>query len=313
MLNGIHGTPLSLLRSYLTNRQHCVCIDNHTSSFLFTGGVPQESVLGPLLFNVFINDIVQIDSEEKFIMHADNTTLLISGKCDNNLVMRCNATLERFHVRSQSNRININPAKTMVVIFRAKNKQVKLNHIIKYSNNTIQIVNETKILGVTFSACLSWDTHINNICRNLSSATGAFARTRSLLPTKVKINLYYALFESHLNYCSLVWANTTKTSVTKIQILQKKIMRLISGVHYLSGTRYIFNSYKIVAFQHMYHFRILRYFYFSSGQSKNFLHQQHCKHIQKTQLTRAVLTFGTYLAFVRTTNYNLRNATFQIF
>lgn len=184
--------------------------------------------------------------------------------------MKCNGILERLHSWSQSNRINVNPGKTKVVIFRAKHKPVKLNHIIKYSNSTIEIVNEIKILGVTFSACLSWDTHISNIRKKLSSATGALARTRSLLPSKVKLKLCFALFESHLNYCSLVWATTTKTNITKIQILQKKIMRLISGVHYLSPTVGIFNSYNIIACQHMYHFRIVRCFYFSSVPSKNF-------------------------------------------
>lgn len=272
MLSGIRGTALSLIRSYLTNRQQCVCIDDNISSFLSTTtGVPQGSVLGPLLFNVFVNDIVQIDSEAKFIMYADDCTLLISGQCEDNLVMKCNGILERLHFWSQSNRININPAKTKVVIFRAKHKPVKLNHIIKYSNSRIEIVNEVKILGVTFSACLTWDTHINNICKKLSSATGALARTRSLLPSKVKMKLYYALFESHLNYCSLVWATTTRTNIKKIQILQKKIMRLISGAHYLSPTVGIFNSYNVIAFQHMYHFRIIRSFYFSSVASNNFL------------------------------------------
>lgn len=291
MLNGVRGTPLSLLRSYLTNRQQCVCIGDHISSFLpTTSGVPQGSVLGPLLFNVFVNDIVQIDSEAKFIMYADDCTLLISGECEDNLVMKCNAILERLHFWSQSNRIHINPAKTKVVIFRAKHKQVKLNHIIKYSNNTIEIVDEIKILGVTFSACLSWNTHINNICKKLSSATGALARTRSLLPTKTKIKLYYALFESHLNYCSLVWATTTKTNITKILTLQKKIMRLISGADYLSPTRDIFKSCNVIAFQHMYHFRILRSFYFSSGPSKDFL------------TSTALLTHSTNIVNTRNTD-----------
>lgn len=104
------------------------------------------------------------------------------------------------------------------------------------------------------------------------------------------MKLYYALFESHLNYCSLVWATTTKTNITKILTLQKKIMRLISGADYLSPTRDIFKSCNVIAFQHMYHFRILRSFYFSSGPSKDFL------------TSTALLTHSTNIVNTRNTD-----------
>lgn len=261
---GVRGKPLELLKSYLNNRQQYVCLQGSQSSFLpISRGVPQGSILGPLLFNLYINDLVNIDKSAKFIIYADDSTILFSGLNVNELVLKCNNTLLKLSSWSSLNEIKINPLKTKVIIFHARGKSVELSSPILYEGQNIPLVNEHKILGVTFSAHLSWNSHIEELCKKLSSTTGALSRCQRLLPSKVKLQVYYALFASHLNYCSLVWTTTTKNNLNKIFLLQKKILRHIANIPYLASTKTVFQEYNIVRVQHLYKFRVLQSFHFS--------------------------------------------------
>lgn len=173
--SGIRGKPLTLIKSYLEDRKQAVHIDNQQSYFLrVRNGVPQGSVLGPLLFSVYINDIVSIDRTVKFI-YADDSSILMSGPNANDLIIKCNEILNKLSVWSTLNYIRINPIKTKVVIYRARNRIVETQHVLRYVDQEVQMVNEHKILGVTFSSNLRWDTHVENICRNLSAVTGVIS------------------------------------------------------------------------------------------------------------------------------------------
>lgn len=120
---GIRGNPLSLIKSYLADRQQCVYIRNHQSSLLpIIRGVPQGSVLGPLLFNVYLNSIVNIDQGLKFIIYADDCTILFSGPDVNELVTKCNQLLNRLREWSDINLLKINPAKTKLCYFVQETK-----------------------------------------------------------------------------------------------------------------------------------------------------------------------------------------------
>lgn len=117
----------------------------------------------------------------------------------------------------------------------------------------------------------SWKYLIDQLCSKLSSAAGALSRCRSLIPVHAKLSVYHALFASNLNYCSLVWMTTTKENIEKIIILQKKIIRHVADVGYLSSTRTLFPLYNIVKIENMYNFRILRMFCYSFSTHKCFL------------------------------------------
>lgn len=271
-LHGVRGTALAFMKSYLEDRYQYVHIGNHKSSLLsISKGVPQGSVLGPLMFNIYINSIVNIDNTGKFIIYADDSTILLSGSNTNDLGVKCNILISKLIHWSLCNRISINPAKTKVMFFRARNKVVKLDIPIMCLGKEIEIVDEYKTLGITFSSTLAWDAHVEKLCKRLSSTAGALSRCRALLPTKIKLQIYYALFASHINYCSLVWLTTTKSNINKIFLLQKKVIRHVVSIDYFAPTLSHFQTYNIITAENMYNFRILRSFYRSSPAFIQFL------------------------------------------
>lgn len=301
---GIRGKPLDLLKSYLQNRQQYVCLQGSKSPFLsISRGVPQGSILGPLLFNLYINDLVNIDKSAKFVIYADDSTILFSGPNVGDLVSECNNTLSTLSTWSSLNELKINPTKTKIVIFHARSKTVQLLNPISYEGQNIAVVDEHKILGVTFSSHLSWNSHVEELCRRLSSTTGALSRCQRLLPTKVKLQIYYALFASHLNYCNLVWITTTKQNLNKILLLQKKILRHIADIPYLASTRTVFQEYTVMRVQHLYKFRVLQAFYFSDTYKKFLETISHLKLNDTTISTRHTLAW--FVPHYRTT-YNLQ-------
>lgn len=271
---GIRGSALSLFDSYLRNRSQCVCIHDHKSSFLsLKYGVPQGSILGPLLFNVFINDVAGVDPRAQLVMYADDITLLLSGAKLDEIFITCNEVLSKLSRWAQSNEMKINPSKTKAVIFCARNKNVSLQNSIYLDNQLVEIVHEHKILGVHFSSNLSWDTHIDYICKKLAQVNGVLFRCRSLIPLQAKLQIYYALFHSCLTNCSLVWGTTTTSNINRLTILQKKIIRLIDNIDRMQTTKQAFVKYNIIRFDNMYKFRLLDTMYYASPVVANFLKQ----------------------------------------
>lgn len=269
---GVRGHPLALMKSYLANRTQCVCIDNILSSFVtLKNGVPQGSVLGPLLFNLYINDLVNIDPTVDFFIYADDSTILFNGKDANQLIIRCNAFLVKLSDWSLLNVIRINPTKTKAILFRARNKPFQLEYSITYSGQNIELVNEHKILGVIFSCHLSWDAHFNNLRNKFSAVAGVLSRCRAFMPIKAKLQIYHALFTSQFNYCCLVWATTTGTNINKIITLQKALLRHIANIEPRSTTKTLSQKYQIIWVDRYYEYRVLQVFYFAKKQYSDFL------------------------------------------
>lgn len=292
---GIRGTSLCLINSYLSNRSQFVCLNNTESCPLpIPRGVPQGSVLGPLLFNLYINDIVFIDEGVKFFIYADDSTVLVSGKDVNNLIVRCNSLLDRLAMWSEANCLRINVNKTKAVLFRARNKAFNQRNSLILNNNIIEVVNEHKLLGVWFSCHLSWDSHVRYVAHKLSSIAGAVSRCRMVMPVNVKLQIYYALFASQINYCSLVWGTTTKGNINKILLLQKRILRHIANVDRIFPTRNLFLQYNIIRFEHNYEFRILQSMYFCGSERQTFLHTL----ASLTPCSTSVMTRNSELWFI---------------
>lgn len=274
---GFRGKTLLLLKSYLGTRKQFVCVNGHSSERkpIFSG-VPQGSILGPFLFNVYVNDIANTDKGAKFVVYADDTTLLFSATTETELFTKANVTLQHLHKWSKLNALKINTAKTKAILYRPKAKNINIGKHLRLNNSTIEIVPALKTLGVYFTENMSWDRHVNHIVSKLPSIVGVTYANKKNLPTKVKLLIYNALFYSQINYCHLVWGNTTMSNLQKVYLLQKKTLRNIFTVPYDHPSEQLFFKSGIMKIQNLYPYRLGSSYKVDVKNNTNFLARLAC-------------------------------------
>lgn len=255
---GFRGIPGDLLKSYLTHRKQCVVINEKRSPLLSVhSGVPQGSVLGPVLFNIYINDIINSIECTNCLIYADDTSLFFQSNNINDLVSLANVTLNKLLEWTRVNVLEINVSKTKAVLFAPVQKLITRDINIQLGSEMIKVTNEAKTLGITFNQHLSWNAHVDRVAGTLAKACGILCRFRQILTTKVKLMLYNSLFASHINYCNLVWGVTSQANKTKLHLLQKKAIRHIVNAPYDAHTKELFASLNVLPFQHLYNFNLI--------------------------------------------------------
>ena len=221
---GIRGIALKLFENYLSNRRQYVMVDGVCSDYSnVTCGVPQGSVLGPLLFLIYINDIKQTSDVLNFSLFADDTSVVTTHSNISTLVQITNDELGKLNDWFKCNKLFLNYNKTNYIIFRSRNRSVPQNiPPVSIGNNIIHRKEHVQFLGIILDEFLNWKHHINYISIKLSKSVGVLSRLKYILPSNILLMLYNSIILPHLNYCDIIWGNTFKTYLDKIQILQKK-------------------------------------------------------------------------------------------
>ena len=218
---GVRGNAINLIKSYLSNRLHHVKIQNSKSRCAITlHGVPQGSVLGPLLFLIYINDLNHAIINSTTIHFADDTSLICEEKSLKKLNKKVNRDLSLLVHWLRANKISLNASKTDLVLFRTKNKNVTKHLNFRLSGQQLKIKQTTKYLGVILDENLSWQSQINVLLTKLSRSTGVISKMRHYLSYRTMLSVYYALFDSHINYCSQVLGYITQETLSKIEKIQ---------------------------------------------------------------------------------------------
>lgn len=247
---GIRGQPLNWFKSYLHQRQQYVTIHKQRSENKHIQcGVPQGSILGPLHFIIYINDLENSSKTLHKVIFADDTNLFLSHKNEFELQKLLNKELQNVDNWFKVNKLSINTSKTNYIIFCPNKKQLDyddLNFQIKIKGEEIKRVKTTKFLGVFIDDHLNFKHHIEYLVKKLSKYVGLFFKLRHLLPQAILLTLYKTLFEPHLNYCNIIWCNTSHTYLKKLEILQKKVICAISWSDFNAPTRSIFLGYGIL-------------------------------------------------------------------
>ena len=226
---GIRGNCLKWLHSYLTTRNQCVQIGNKLSSALpITCGVPQGSVLGPLLFLVYINDIANSSDKIQFQLFADDTCIFYSHRDKTILENTLNNELNHVSNWLIANKLSLNVDKSNVLTFRNKNSND--DQILNLSINGEQLKEKifAKYLGVFFYHKLTWDYQIEHITTKLVKGNALLAKLRHFVPEKTMLGVYNALIQPHLDYGILSWSSSAQSHLSKIEKLQNKSVRIIS-------------------------------------------------------------------------------------
>ena len=226
---GIRGLACQWFKSYLSDRYQYVKVGNAKSILkLIKHGVPQGSVLGPLLFLLYINDLhTAINSSETFHF-ADDTHLLNFSKKIEALCSKVSADLRSLICWLNANKISLNVQKTEFIIFHSKSKVLSFDPFLKVGGKKIFPSSSIKYLGVHLDKHLDWKSHVNSIIPKLQRANGALSKLRHLIPLKPLTSIYHALFQSHIRYACQVWGLRDTHITHRILTLQKTALRLIT-------------------------------------------------------------------------------------
>ena len=226
---GIRGVALNWIKNYLNNRMQCTEIgDTQSELELIKCGVPQGSVLGPLLFLIYINDIVNSSKLFKFTLFADDTSLYYSCKNTNNLENVINCELAKISDWLSANRLSLNVAKSKLLYFTNKNRNALKDIVVKINGESLNEVDSAKYLGVYMDNKLSWNVHTNNIKLRLSKGISMLAKIRHYVPESVRRSLYFTFINSHTGYNLLNWGTASSTNFGTISAKTRKAIRLIS-------------------------------------------------------------------------------------
>ena len=233
---GVEGSALSWFGSYLTGRKQQVKLPCGTTSDLcdITTGVPQGSVLGPLLFIIYINDLPKCVPLLKVILFADDTSCLYRARDETELFSTLNWQLQKLADFFLANKLSLNVRKTRCMAFLPKKCHFHYQDLVLDNEKITWITpnptkSETyyKFLGVLLDPELTFREHVGKVSAKLSSAAYAVSSSQRVLPRKVVLSVYRSLFESHILYCCTAWGSARPKLLQPLGALQTKVLKSI--------------------------------------------------------------------------------------
>jgi exonuclease III len=259
---GIRGKSFEWLTSYLQNRKQFVSFNNTKSTHLpITCGVPQGSILGPLLFLIYVNDISNISELTLPILFADDTNLFFKGKQIENITLTINRELDNIYKWINANKLSLNIDKTNYMIFKPKNKKIQSDINITINNNNLIQVNSSKFLGVILDENLSWFNHISYIKTKISKGLGIIKKTRKFFNDNIIRTLYHSFIFPYLTYCLEIWGSAAETHLNLLLKVQKQYVRIATHSDFRAHTNDLFKKLNILPIEKLYHNQILIFMY----------------------------------------------------
>ena len=245
---GFRGVVNNWFRSYLTDRKQKVVINGFESeSKNLAHGVPQGSVLGPILFLIYINDLHKCIRHSTTYHFADDTNLLHISNDYKTLQRKVNYDLFSLHKWLTANKISLNEGKTELIYFRKSGIAPTLK--IKLHGKTLIPTKFVKYLGIYLDEFLSGETQCFELIKKLNRANGMLAKARHYVPDLELKNIYHAIFSSHIHYGSQVWTPKLVSVTDKISRLQKAAMRIMSFSEFRAHSEPLFKKLQILKFQ----------------------------------------------------------------
>ena len=225
---GIRGKALELIDSYLSDRLQRVKLDSIKSNDKsIDTGVPQGSILGPLLFILYINDLFDVLPENTVLSYADDTVVVCTGTSWNEAQQKMNHTLQSVSVWLALNQLTLNVSKTVYIPYGITKKSIPKELVIKINGQPIQRVNTAKYLGVIFDCHLKWQQHVTSIKKKTKYLIFVFKKLSQFMNGPTLMTVYYALFNSYATYGIIAWGGAYKSVLNGLQNIQNRLLKII--------------------------------------------------------------------------------------
>ena len=224
---------INLMKSYLKNRTQVVSVNGTKSNTAeISSGVPQGSILGPLLFLIFVNDLPLVLSGKvsSTDMYADDTTIYDIQADMGTLRSNLQESLTILQKWCKQNGMLLNTEKTKVMLISTRQKRIRLDTrllSLTYNETDLQLTTGDKILGVYIDENFQWNNHFQFVCKKVSSYIWLLSRIKSYLSLEHRSLFYKAYIQPHFNYCNIIWGNSTNSNVSRLTKLQRRVCKII--------------------------------------------------------------------------------------
>lgn len=275
---GIQNIELAWFKSYLGNRNQFVELNYYkegtkfryketvaSQSLLVKHGVPQGSILGPLLFLCYLKGLPEIveGTNKDLCLYADDTNVVVTGNSEQDIEISSHIGLSLIKDFLNSKNLLLNSSKSNFISFSTKQVRTKLRPTIFVDDDVLGQVQETKFLGLIIDEHLSWDQHVDLIMKKTSSGLYALRQMAKSCNSETLITIYYALIQSHIGYGISIYGATNKCNMDRILKQQKRALRIILNLKPIDSVKNFFSQLNIFTVYGLYIYETIKIVYLS--------------------------------------------------